>query len=938
MKKTKLNQALWLALFSVGVGVGPVAYAQEAGTQQSEQEVQQEETEEVERVAVTGSRIKRSDLEGAAPVVVISEADIKNQGFTTAFDALKNLAQNTGVIQGDEFGSQGGFTPNAQTISLRGLAPGQALILLNGRRLSENPTPYNGQSNFVSLSSIPVAAISRIEVLTNGASAIYGSDAVAGVVNIILKQDVDDTTVSLLGGTTKDGGGDEYRFQIVSGVTERDYSFTYGLEFQQIDPIFATDRDWLDSYEDRPDGLGQPAYGIVVQDPYVGQNVDPGTGCETSGSGYERMLREGVGYYCATNTNGDYSIQNERRKVAGFISGQYDFSPDVEWFVDALITDQLASNRGSRHFIFEDTIGLTPDGSGNLFGGQANRLLMQRQFSFEEMGPKSAEFDERNLNVTTGFRGTLSNFYEWEVSYSHSTADFESRRSWLKNEVVLDYFYGDFGAVVSGFSNGNAGQYDFYAPITDDMRNELLGTQVITADSYSRTLFASLAGDLFEMPAGMAQFAAVVEYNKQGYDLNQDDRTLSTTDVSWYGLTGTVGGGDRSRWAVGLETSFPLTETITATAAARYDRYDDDTTDVGGRLSPMVGLEYRPIDALLIRGSYGQSFRAPDMHYVFAGNSGFFTSVYDWTACREDFVAGGGDPAEFIPSGEACSQNIANIRGTRNGSTTLEEEEGTNYGFGIVYEITDGLNFSLDYYKIELENIVTDESVSGLIFDEYECNYSLNSRDPESGFCQNVFSKIDRAAEGAANAGELAGVNITPTNASRQQITGFDASIDYRLSTEIGDFTSNLQYTNTQSYKFQSTAEDDYIEYRNLASFSDPRTILTAQVGWQYQDFAVYLTGRRVGSTPINIQPAEYSDPASDLYESVSRVHPWVTFNLSAQYRITDNSAISFSGVNITDKRPPRDVTQTGWPYYNEFAYPGASRGASYYVEYTHTF
>ena len=940
MEKSKVYKAMMLAMLTSAAVVSNHAYAfQQEEQQQEEQQEQEAAEEEVERIAVTGSRIKRTDVEGAAPVVVIGAEDIKNRGFTTAFDALKNLSQNTGTIQGDEFGSQGGFTPNAQTISLRGLAPGQALILLNGRRLSENPTPYNGQSNFVNLSSIPVAAIERIEVLTNGASAIYGSDAVAGVINIILKNDVDDTTVSVLGGTTKDGGGDEYRVQITSGVTEKNYSFTYGLEYQKIDPIYATDREWLDSYDDGPEGEDAVlARGILKLDAFSAAYIDPGEGtCEASGSGYERTFRPGSGYYCGTDTTGDYSIQNGRTKISGFVSGAYELNRDVELFVDALIADQEAENRGFRHFVSDYVVTPNADNTGNLASLGAPSLdyqLYQRLFSFDELGPKSSRFDEKNMNVTAGARGTLPNLYEWEVSYSHSTADFTSKRSWLKNEKVNEYFLGT-ESFAFGLPSG-LGSIGLYDPITDEIANDLLGTQVINADSYSRTLFSSISGDLFEMPAGMVQFAAVAEYNKQGYDLLQDERTLSTSDVSWYGLTGTEGGGDRDRWALGIETSIPLAETLTGTLAARYDRYDDDTTDVGGRISPMAGLEYRPFEELLVRATYGKSFRAPDMHYVFADSSGFFTNVRDYTTCRNDFVAGGGNADDFIPSPANC--DTTNINGLRAGSTSLEEEEGTNIGLGLVYEVIDGLNFSLDYYEIELENIVTDESITGLIADEYDCNFGLDGRDSDSAFCQNVYSKINRAGPGEPNAGEINSVNITPTNASKQKISGIDATLNYRTSTEFGDFTGRLEYTNTLEYKYQSVPEDDYIDYRNLASFGDPRTNLTAVVGYNYQDFSVYLTALRTGSVPRNIQPAEFSDPDSEQYENVARLHPWVRFNLSAQYQITDDTQITFSGVNITDKRPPYDETETSWPFYNVFAYPGASRGASYSLELTHRF
>jgi outer membrane receptor protein involved in Fe transport len=937
MINNKFHRALLASAVASCFATPLFAQEQTDATEAAQTEAAQNEKDNVERIAITGSRIKRSDIETVTPVVVISAEDISDRGFTTAFDALKNLAQNTGNIQGDEFGSQGGFTPNAQTISLRGLAPGQSLILLNGRRLSENPTPYNGQSNFVNLSSIPVAAIERIEVLTNGASAIYGSDAVAGVVNIILKQDVEDTTVSLLGGTTKDGGGDQYRFQVVSGTTSKDYSITYGAEFQKIDAIFGSDRDWLDSVDDGPAGSNVLARGILLLDAWNGGYVDPGEQlCAQSGSGYERAFREGSGYYCGVDATGDYSIQNEREKYSGFVSGSYQLSDNVELFVDGLASSQEAFNRGFRHFISEYVVTPNSEGTGNLVDLGAPGLdyfLYQRLFSFDELGPKSSNFEEKNYNITAGARGTLDSFYEWELSYSYSKANFESRRDWLKNEKVNELFIGT-SSLAFGLPSG-LGTVGLYDPITPDIRDELLGTQVIDADSYSRTLFGSISGDLFELPAGYVQFALVAEYNEQGYTLTQDERTLSDTDISWYGLTGTEGGGDRDRWALGLETSIPILETLDATVAARYDKYDDGTSDVGGRLSPMVGLEYRPIESLLLRASYSKSFRAPDMHYVFADNSGFYSNVRDWTTCRNDFVADGGDGSDFALSDANC--DTTQIQGTRSGSTTLEEEKGTNVGIGLVYEVAEGLDVTLDYYKIELKDIVIDESISSLLRDEYDCNFNLNDRDPSSGFCQGIYSKIVRSTSDL-DAGEISTVNITPTNASRQEISGFDATVSYEYEAEHGNYTAAVEYTNTQSYKYQRNADDDFIEYRNLASFTDPRTNMTAVLAFSNDDFGIALTARRIGTVPIYVQPAEHDDPESPDYGKVSRTHPWITFNLSASYNLTDNSAIRLSGSNIFDNRPPADDTETSWPFYNVFAFPGGAVGAQYFLEYTHTF
>ncbi|WP_447730608.1 TonB-dependent receptor plug domain-containing protein [Pseudoxanthomonas suwonensis] len=228
----------------------------------------------LDRVTVTGSRIKRVEIEGPAPVTVITADDIEKQGFSTVYDALNTLTEFTGSVQNEL--NQNGFTPNASFLNLRGLGPGYQLVLVNGRRTADYPLPYNSQSNAVNLANIPTSAVERIEVLSGGASAIYGSDAVAGVVNVILKTNYEGDLLTARAGTTTRGGGDSGRLQWIGGKVGQRWSLTYAAEYLAREEIFASQRDFMDSYRDDPSVDPEDAVatiGIRMRDRLVGTGL-----------------------------------------------------------------------------------------------------------------------------------------------------------------------------------------------------------------------------------------------------------------------------------------------------------------------------------------------------------------------------------------------------------------------------------------------------------------------------------------------------------------------------------------------------------------------------------------------------------------------------------------------------------------------------------------
>lgn len=191
-------------------------------------------TSTLDAVSVTGSRIKRAQVEGAQPVVTISAQQIQQEGFATVYDVLNSMNQQGSVEADTQWGSH---TPNASPINLRDLGPGRTLLLVNGHRVADYPLPYGGESNFSNYSNIPSAAVERIDILTGGASAIYGSDAVAGVINVILKRDYQGDQVRLRGGTATEGGRDSFDVSWAGGRTGENWSLTYALQATRRDPL-----------------------------------------------------------------------------------------------------------------------------------------------------------------------------------------------------------------------------------------------------------------------------------------------------------------------------------------------------------------------------------------------------------------------------------------------------------------------------------------------------------------------------------------------------------------------------------------------------------------------------------------------------------------------------------------------------------------------------
>jgi iron complex outermembrane receptor protein len=959
--RDRFRKLIKLALYST-LGAGFIAVAGSAMAQQDAASETEDELE-LDRVKVTGSRISRAQIEGPSPVYILTADEMQKEGFTTVYEALNTLTQNVGNMQDDQYA--GGFTQNANVVDLRGLGPGRTLVLINGRRTTDYPLPFNGQSNIVNLNSIPIAAVERVEVLAGGASAVYGSDAVAGVINVVMKSDLDSTDVRLRYGDTVDGGGKSIRAQVVGGVNNDRGNFTYALEYFKRDPIWGFQRDFMDSIEDNPDG---PPFvnsrNVLALDAFDAFRVGsvglryiapPQQACDAWPE-LEYSFRPGAGNYCGRDDDiSQFTVRNGTENWSGFFNGEYELTDRVQAFgylsyirKDSKFntaTPFWSSNQfgpnvdGATTYSNLDNIvtyDLSPFGIGLVEWPQVT--LLQRIFTASEMGGREANndnYDEDSYDFVAGLRGDFAATWEWETAFQYSAYDVTRERRLIVADLADAFFAGDFltnlepdplfGGFFANLGDLTDPNNPFLKPVTPGEYASFTDIDTTTADSSNSTINFTVNGDLFDLPAGTVSMAAIAEWGTQEYDIQLDSQLIAG---EFWGYTGTGGGGERDRYAVGTEFLVPIIDMLTASAAVRYDKYDD-ITEVDDAVTYGFGLEFRPMQDLLVRGRFATSFRAPDMHYVFADPSGFFVVAPDYYVCAKDLGIDEDSPGGL----SACIDPVrgdlgsSSIQGARAGNPFLEEEEGESFTFGFVWELFDGLSWTVDYYDIKLENIVQDRSIDQLLRDERACRLGGEYEVTPGTSCDVVLANITRfPVDGGINSETLISVLTGPFNQAVQETNGIDTTVNYALMTDsAGLWTFELAYTYVFDEKAAALPTDPVESFQDggTQDFKDRGRVT---VSWAYGDFGATVFMNYLGESLT-----------ADSLSSTDLVYvdPQYYFNLSLLYNITDQFNVSFIGNNIFNNDPPLTGGEE-YPYFNVFNYD--PYGTEWFIELGYTF
>ena len=847
-----------------------------------------EENTKVERIEVTGSRIKQVDMETVSPVTVINAADIAMTGEKTVADVLNNSAINSfGSWRGvSGYGSGASSTSN---VNLRGLGSSATLVLLDGRRM---PGTSSSSGSVADTSSIPMAIVERIEILRDGASAVYGSDAVAGVINIITKKEFDGLQLDYSTEQPSVEGGDANRLSIATGYNTDKGNIT--LTYEYYDTKAVMDRDiW---------NMDDPSYAT-----YSGFSSVPngkyGTG---NGSWYSNSD------ICDQTENTVDTTDGNNKGRCLYDSGR----------VTKLFGDQTRNSFLS-NFTYEITDGIQFRGRASAslaetetrYAGtpvSTNYPVMSADNKFNPVGEdmtlymRSAQIGERdtltetnNVDILGGFIGTLDlgNGIDWELNAQHSRSTTNSFNYNLINDEIVQQGidseqYDIFNTTGMSYEQWNQQMTELYrkAAHTGVYQGKFESTQI---DGLASTLLVDNGDVSVAMVGGL-------EYEMIKFKQTSDPESASGI------ISGGSGGDDvdatRDRSAAYLEFQVGLPANVELSAAVRYERYEQEGSLTGAQgqvvnsstfdaVVPKFGISWRPVDSLLLRASYGDSFRAPNMGEMFSSQSLSFEKAVDSLWCNEP----GNVDAVYC----ATSNQHKTWYG---GNPDLEAEEGNSLTLGGVWNATDNWNIELSYFSIAYENKIESISVNDILRDEIK-----NGSSPY----------VHRGSDGKIEYIE-AGVR----NLATVETSGIDFVTAYNLETGIGDFNFRLDLTHVLDFKKQDNAESEMIDYAGLTDSPDWRGNFATS--WKYDDFSAAWTVVYIGR-----QSADYYNQLeeTDVYVDYSN---YFKHNIQFAYNHAYNGSITVGVNNVFDADAPNFYTYADYRDVNVGLYDVLGR--TYYL------
>ena len=866
---TKLAKSIQLAIaFGAvsGLSLSNAALAQE--TEEAEAQV-------VEKIQVTGSRIKRADMEGALPVTVIDRAAIEFSGQTSVADLLRNTS----------FNSTGSFRPQSGSsaqgvsqINLRGLGASRSLVLVDGRRLARSPSTGATQD----LNGIPAAAVERIEILTDGASAVYGSDAIGGVVNIITRKDFNGVELKIGAAQVDVEGGDREEGSIIFGTSSDEGSMLGGVSWNSRDIIFARAFDWYtpggsfysQNFRDynRSDASWTRIPGACDQGEFYTIPYGPAI---TDSAGENNRC----GFNFASVSADEASTGN----VGFFLNSRYEINDDWSIFSNMNISKSSSFGRYAPSLAFVDVDAASPNNPTNpdspyydpafnhsIYDTAADPLVGSNSVSilhrFAGLGNRDNDVDNYLSDLLVAVEGDIDGvLVEFGVRRNKSRT-YDVGRNYVVIPIAEEYM--NAGTYLVGDLERNSA----------DVLNSMKATISRIGDYNQDEVFGSVQFDLFDMDGGTAVAIVGGEWRDIFYSDQYD--SLSEGGVIG-GSAGNSAGGTRQVKAAYVEAVFPIQDNLEVTTAARYDSYNDYGSDV----SPKVSVRYNPIDELVLRASYGEGFRAPSLDILTQKESFSADSVRDPQHCLAVGLA------------ETCSDQvdayvIAN--------PFLESETSTQYAFGIAYEAAEWVDFSLDYFNIEIDNRIKAFS-SGELVNLVNTNQSLPAG---MSVARNQFGEIERITRGFGNQGTL-------------DTSGLDLNLNTRFDfNEMGALRSNLSMSYTAKYDVDGADQLDF------SAFPAYRGVLSNV--YSIGDFDIAWNMNIIGDT-ARLSGAEYLP-----------VSTWITNDVNVSYNAPWGGKVTVGSNNIGGKAPILGTDPDGSREYNFSLYDGYGRIV--YARYTQSF
>ncbi|CDG84928.1 TonB-dependent receptor [Janthinobacterium agaricidamnosum] len=934
--ETVLSRSLRLMFSGIALGLlAQPAMAQEAPASGST----------VQRVEITGSNIRRAQAEGVSPVQTLSRADIEKSGKSTVAELLQTLAvDNQGSVP-TSFGN--GFAAGASGISLRGLGTASTLVLLNGRRIAPYGLADDGQKVFSDLNIIPADAVERVEILKDGASAIYGSDAIAGVVNIILRKDFQGTTIKASFGESGYRDGQDARLAITHGfgdIAVDKYNIITSFEYGKKNEVWnrdRSDRGYIGAVDLRN-------YGFSAQEALGGTGAITGPNAAVSaingnvrnpltnnyynrgnlgaGTGFTRQF---PGAACSNFTNhpqGDpgggclidgpqqYGQMQPSQETGNiFFRGTFQLNSDLQAYTEAnVFTSQSVSSTTPSGVnanvgypggpVSNAAVALGANHPDNPYFGTAARL----RYLAGDVGPRVSSIDSTFLRFVAGLKGSYAGWdFDTALLYSQNKVSNE-RNGYLQRDVAFALLNpGDAVNVASAMKhpayaalppgtfwrigeNAGLNSKALYAALSPTISNDAT-TKMAQVDFKASREFGQL-------PGGALGIAVGAEFRHESTEL---EPTSGTDTGNIIGLGYSAYAGQRNVSAIYSELVAPVWKGVELSGALRADHF----SDVGNSYTPKVGLKWNPVKEFALRGSFAKGFRAPSAAENGKGGLAAFSSASDPLRCA-------------LGVATACAASQIAIITSPNPDLSPEKSKSANIGF--VWDPLPKTNLTIDFWQIKRTNEINQEDTTAAIAAGHV------ARDPST-------------STKAGDPGAITAVLAKYVNSAETKVRGVD--VDFRQGLDLGAGYGKLTFDAKWTHLFTFTRTEKDGSSRDFAGthgncdvsncMGTPDNRVNLALTWELNKLRLTTSANYRGTLKNTLFK---NDPDGCAFHFANgddaptgcKLASFTSIDLTGRWKLTDKAELFGTIQNLFDKRAPLDPLTYGAQSYNPLDYAGA--------------
>lgn len=806
----------------------------------------------LEEIVVTGSYLKRTPEDSASPVRVIGSEELGAAGNATLDGISLTLASNVGSEAQPNIFRQN-FNAGTAPLNLRGLGLGSTLVLINGRRMTFSSAYSQDGSSYVDINSIPSIMVENLEILKDGAAALYGSDAVAGVANFVTHRSYEGAKVSA-SFASAGGDQDDIEIGILFGRSIGDTDFAIGINYLDRDPLSTTDRAFTDGTGFS--AAGQPGNFIIPGGPPV-----PDPACATSG-GINGPPPLGL---CLFDFIPFAQLVIPETRLQAMATITHSVSENTELYGEILLSRNEVEGQtlpGSLPSVTGGAPAIPATHPNNPFGQDIVLAIFRPFGANAPAGLVNRENDTNRFVV--GARGDRGE-WSWDVGLQHSSNDYFYNFPDVKVSRLAAALRGEAGPANNEFFNPFGTASGNSQGVIDDISANQTrdgSSSLTTLDFVATSELGSIGSSA---PVGIAIGA---QYRTEDLEATYDAETQNFDLAFLVGSTNFD--ADRSAYAAFIELSIPWSDNFEMQLAGRYENYED----FGGSFDPKLAARWTPSDNVVLRGSVSTAFRVASLHQAF-GNQ----------AAVAEFQG----PTGPIFRGDLTSGNVS-----------LGNEESVSFNLGVVFNPTDNLTMSVDYWRYDYEDVITKEDAV-TIFNDWTASGSL---------CTDMRIIVTDRTGAISCANRFRATNTRFINAGESTTDGIDLTLDYAADTAVG--TVGLQFDATRILSFDITptpgsSEIDVLGSRNFFNYA--RTTQewrgTLRGLWSSGNHSANITGHYIDGF-INDQVAIGASPAS--------VGSHTTWDIQYSYDFESSGFNATIGaINVFDRDPPPVSTFFGF-------------------------